>query len=257
MWTEVLEDLDLDVESLDLKASFFVGDAGGRAATTNRKADHSCCDRDFAANEGIDFKTPEEYFLSEAPSPFTRAFEPSVYLNTAVPASTDATPIVFEKRSKLDLVIMCGSPASGKSTFYWTKLKPLGYERVNQDVLKTREKCVKVATSFLSEATSVAVDNTNADPDARAVWTTLAARYEIPIRCVWFTASAKLCEHNDTVRALAFNDAGGKFNPEKRTILPHSAFAGFASRFREPKLAEGFQDIVKVDFQVWIPCSEK
>ena len=36
----------------------------------------------------------------------------------------------------------------------------------------------------------------------RAVWVNLAKKHSIPIRCVLFTASAKLCEHNDTVRAL-------------------------------------------------------
>jgi hypothetical protein len=45
-------------------------------------------------------------------------------------------------------------------------------------------------------------DNTNADPDTRAVWVKLAQRLNVPIQCVLFTASAKLCEHNDTVRAL-------------------------------------------------------
>lgn len=34
-----------------------------------------------------------------------------------------------------DLVIFCGSPGAGKSTFYWKHLQPLGYERVNQDKL--------------------------------------------------------------------------------------------------------------------------
>lgn len=46
MWTELLEDFDLDIgEGPDLKASFFVGDAGGRAARGAKKADHSCSDR--------------------------------------------------------------------------------------------------------------------------------------------------------------------------------------------------------------------
>ena len=89
-------------------------------------------------------------------------------------------------------------------------------------------------------------DNTNADPETRAVWVQLAHKFAVPIRCIHFLASAKLCQHNDTVRALST----GKFNPEKRSILPHSAFAGFASRFKEPKLTEGFQDIIKVEFQV-------
>ena len=53
-----------------------------------------------------------------------------------------------------------------------------------------------------------------------------------------------MCKHNDAVRAL--NE--GKFNPEKRAILPGMAFNGFTSRYREPKLEEGFQDIVRVPF---------
>lgn len=46
MWTELLEEHDLDDgEGPDLAASFFVGDAGGRAARGGVKADHSCSDR--------------------------------------------------------------------------------------------------------------------------------------------------------------------------------------------------------------------
>lgn len=90
-------------------------------------------------------------------------------------------------------------------------------------------------------------DNTNADPETRAVWVQLAHKFDIPIRCVHFTAPAKLCEHNDTVRGLA----DGNLNPEGRTILPHSAFSGFAARFKEPKVKEGFQDIVTIEFQVF------
>lgn len=38
-------------------------------------------------------------------------------------------------------------------------------------------------------------------------------------------------------------------NPESRTLLPGIAFADFQKRFQEPKAEEGFQDIVRVDFQ--------
>ncbi|KAK4693241.1 bifunctional polynucleotide phosphatase/kinase, partial [Lecanoromycetidae sp. Uapishka_2] len=138
MWDEFFEDLDLDVgDGPDLESSIFVGDAGGRAARNEMKADHSCCDRDLAINIGIKFKTPEEFFLHEAPMPFTRTFEPSAFLNAT--SITDATPIAIEKKNSLDIVLMCGSPGAGKSTFFWKKLAPLGYERINQDILKTFE----------------------------------------------------------------------------------------------------------------------
>jgi|SRR5690242_12999139 len=48
----------------------------------------------------------------------------------------------------------------------------------------------------------MSLDNTNADQDVRTIWVNLAKKHSIPIRCVLFTAPAKLCEHNDTIRAL-------------------------------------------------------
>lgn len=45
-------------------------------------------------------------------------------------------------------------------------------------------------------------DNTNADPEVRSKWIQLARQFGVPIRCVYFTASPPLCQHNDTVRAL-------------------------------------------------------
>lgn len=90
------------------------------------------------------------------------------------------------------------------------------------------------------------LDNTNADPDTRIKWVQLSRRLGVPIRCIYFTAPTRLCVHNDTVRALNT----GLLNPEKRTILPHTAFSAYASRFVEPRLEEGFQDITRIEFQV-------
>lgn len=43
----------------------------------------------------------------------------------------------FTRVNNQDIILFCGSPGAGKSTFYWKYLKPLDYERVNQDTLKT------------------------------------------------------------------------------------------------------------------------
>ncbi|TVY50050.1 Bifunctional polynucleotide phosphatase/kinase [Lachnellula occidentalis] len=238
MWAEVLDDYDIQP---DLNQCIFVGDAGGRHAEGRKPKDFSCSDRNFAENIGIKFQTPEEFFLGEAPRPFTRTIEPADYL----PESAAEAIAPFVKKNDIDIVIFCGSPGAGKSTFYWKYLKPLGYARVNQDVLKTRDKCLKVAGEYLSEKKSVVVDNTNADIEVRSKWIDLATKHSIPIRCVLFTAAAQICEHNDAVRAL-----NSTMNPEERQILPGIAFSSFKGRYKPPKVSEGFQDITEIEFKV-------
>ncbi|KAE9979636.1 hypothetical protein EG327_006934 [Venturia inaequalis] len=250
MWNALLEDFALTSDAVDHKESIFVGDAAGREASAGRKKDFSSSDRDLAANIGIPFKTPEEFFLGEALQPFVREFDPVMFLAQQVICTP---PTVFTKTNDFELVIYCGSPACGKSTFYWKHLKHLGYERVNQDILKSRDRCIKVATEHLENGESVLIDNTNASREARAHWTKLAAKYKVPIRCIYFTAIDRLCRHNDAVRALnaaVFNqDLGKTLNPEDRTILPPVAFTSYRGRFEEPKLEEGFTDVFKVDFE--------
>ncbi|EKV08360.1 DNA 3'-phosphatase Tpp1, putative [Penicillium digitatum PHI26] len=234
MWREFLDDYDLDVAGVNLPASVFVGDAAGRPG------DHSAVDRGLATNIGMPFKTPEEFFLGQITEPGTMGFDPMSFVKT-------------------DLE----EPGAGKSTFYWNHLEPLGYERVNQDLLKTvrtiinpemnlksnadeqqRPKCLKVAREHLEAKKSVAVDNTNADPETRAYWTSLAKEFNIPIRCVQFISTPDLCRHNNAVRA-----SNKELNPESRTSLPGIAFGDFGRRFRAPTLEEGFDDIIPVEFQ--------
>ena len=81
----------------------------------------------------------------------------------------------------------------------------------------------------------------------RALWVDLARCHGVPIRGVHLTAPLPLCEHNNAVRAL--NDAA-LFNPERRTLLPGTAFRSVGARFAAPDAAaEGFQDVLAVPFR--------
>ncbi|KAK1992035.1 polynucleotide kinase 3 phosphatase [Colletotrichum falcatum] len=258
MWRELCDDYDLSAD-VDLKQSIFVGDAGGRIAASKTAKDFSCSDRNFADNVGIEYKTPEEFFLGEKPRDFVREFD-IVHYPYPEDTGSSGSHVLFEKKNKQDIVLFCGPPGAGKSTFFWKHLKPLGYERINQDILKTREKCVQAAKEFLDDGQSIAIDNTNASPDIRAVWVELAEKQKVPVRCVWFKTPLHICEHNDAVRSMNKPVSYDPFlrqrrplislqlNPESRTVLPKMAFNGFKSRFKEPKVKEGFQDITEVEF---------
>ncbi|KAI6276167.1 hypothetical protein MCOR31_003936 [Pyricularia oryzae] len=265
MWNEMLNDYDLNGTEAtpEMEHSFFVGDAGGRTAqlvsaspvTANAAIkskgkgragpaalpkDFSCSDRNLAHNIGIDFKTPEEYFLGEEPRDFVRDFDLASH---PFPDADGEPKALIEQKNEKDIILFCGPPGAGKSTFYWKYLKPLGYGRVNQDTLKTKEKCLSAAAEMLKDKVSVVVDNTNPDPDTRALWVALAKKHDVPIRCVWFKTPLALAQHNDAVRSM-----NGTMNPESRAGLPALAFNSFNSRLKEPKVGEGFQDVVEIEF---------
>ncbi|KAK3689081.1 polynucleotide kinase 3 phosphatase-domain-containing protein [Podospora appendiculata] len=244
MWNELKDDYNLAEDDIDRENSIFVGDAGGRMAELRGgksvPKDFSCADRNLAHNVGINYLTPEEFFLGEKPREFVRGFDPA-----EIPFQDgDEDTVSFEKRNNKEMVLFVGPPGAGKSTFYWKHLEPLGYERINQDTLKSKDKCLKAAADSLKAGVPIAIDNTNPDPEVRAQWLELASKHNVPVRCIWFKAPKSLCEHNDAVRSL--NKA---LNPESRVSLPQLAFNGFFSRFKEPKTKEGFQDIVEVDFR--------
>ncbi|KAI0967993.1 DNA kinase/phosphatase Pnk1 [Xylaria arbuscula] len=260
MWKELCADYDIPEDEVDLENSVFVGDAGGRTACVVSSGgggatakDFSCSDRNFAHNVGVEYKTPEEFFLDEPPREFLREFDVAMYPYTSKEKNGDENEgkeqddggeVLFEKTNERDVVLFCGPPGAGKSTFYWKYLKPLGYERVNQDTLKSRAKCFKAATEFLEDGCSIVIDNTNPDSEGRKEWIELARKHGVPIRCVWFNIAKALCEHNDAMRAL-----NQSLNPEARSALPPLAFNGYFSRLREPTPKEGFQHVLPLEFK--------
>lgn len=228
---------------MDRDVSLFVGDLAGRLRKNGTPQDRSCSDRDFAANIAIPFSTPEEFFLDEEPASWRRQFDPTTYINRSIGAQPQLT--LLDQPSP-EIVLFCGSPGAGKSTFFQQAFAPSGYRRINQDTLKTRENCIKAARAILAESLSVVIDNTNANIETRRHWVDLARSHGVPIRCIHFTAPIELAKHNAAVRS----GGGPLMNPEQRTALPDIAFVDYVKRFQAPDLNEGFKEVVKVDFTV-------
>ena len=62
-------------------------------------------------------------------------------------------------------------------------------------------------------------DNTNADAETRAHWIRLARKLKLSIRCVHLSGDAKLCEHNNAVRALNGPLVRAVPNPEEERAV--------------------------------------
>lgn len=142
------------------------------------------------------------------------------------------------------------SRASGKTSFYRRYFAPR-YEHVNQDLLKSRDKCLSVAEKCLSTGQSVVVDNTNRNRATRSLYVALASKLDVPIRAFYFNVSVDLAKHNNMYRACY-----GPADEPERTLLPLTAFGTFATALEKPEKDEGFDEIRVVNF-VWEGTEEQ
>ncbi|KAG0172213.1 hypothetical protein DFQ30_010907 [Apophysomyces sp. BC1015] len=240
MWDWVEEQAN-DGVVIDKKESFYVGDAAGRADgwKPQMKKDHACADRKFAANIGLPFHTPEAFFLGEAEAAFSwGSFNPHEYPRTLPLLSSSSSPIVAKGT---EVIVFVGYPSSGKSYFAQKYLVSEGYEYVNQDVLKSRDKCVKACKAALASNKSVVIDNTNPEASTRTLYIKLAQLAGVPVRCFHFTADEHLSRHNNLYRAIPPS-------PNGREVLSDIVFRTFKSKFQEPHESEGFDEIKKINF---------
>lgn len=149
------------------------------------------------------------------------------------------TPLANENSP--EVIVCVGYPASGKSSFVKKHLVPKGYVYINQDTLKTRDKCVVACQKALAEKKSVVIDNTNPEAATRALYIKLAKNANVPVRCFYFGDNEDLAQHNNYYRAITKPE-------EKRDVLSTIAFRTFKSKLQEPTTREGFQEVKKINF---------
>ncbi|KAJ3827702.1 polynucleotide kinase 3 phosphatase-domain-containing protein [Lentinula raphanica] len=241
MWNELTRIYKEEGVEIDKAASFFVGDAAGR------DGDFASTDRMWALNVELPFFTPEEYFLKQ---PMQKKFKLDGFnvvdlpdLPLFSPTHTSVVPDPIQQ----EIVLFVGYPGVGKSTVCQRYFVSEGYERVNQDTLGTRPKCVAAVETALEKGLSCVVDNTNRDVQTRKFYVDVARRFKVPIRCFVFTGSMELAWHNNLYRA--FNQPPSTASKtENRTLVPYLAFISFRDKYEEPTLTEGFSEIKKVNW---------
>jgi bifunctional polynucleotide phosphatase/kinase len=228
---------------IEREASCFVGDAAGRTAAwkPGKPEDWSSADRKFAVNLGLPFFTPEEFFLSEPRcDEYALGRDPRKYLCKHF--GVDVGSLV--ERSSADgveMVIVVGSPASGKSTLYQRYFASKGYVHVNRDALKTMTKCVALAKASFAARKSVFIDNTNPSRKARTDFIRLAAEAGVKIRGLLMGADEMLCRHLDAFRSI-------KVGCEP---LSEMAFRTYQASYQRPEPEEGMGSVTEVPF---VPC---
>jgi bifunctional polynucleotide phosphatase/kinase len=211
---------------VDVGSCFYVGDAAGRPG------DHADSDKQFAANIGVTFKTPEELFgdssslaghggigSASAEAPMLQREHIANAVQSAAKQFPGRVPIIL---------VLCGFVGSGKSSFAAQLFSrsahppsitasssssfhnpPVEWVIICQDELLRLEKCAKVAAEALSAGHSVIIDRTNLSPEQRAHWShALASTVPKKVRVMVDNREANLigsdeCLHTSMKKPLA------------------------------------------------------
>ncbi len=189
--------------------SFYVGDAAGRPG------DWSDRDKAFAQALGVPFKVPEEVFAMPAPAPAP-------------------LPLTVSPAAHREVVILCGYPASGKSTLARNVFEPAGYHITSGDIHKTAAKMKKDALlNGIQAGKSVVFDSTAGSADKRMEFIEFARANSLPARIVWIQTPIEVAMERNKDRALA----GG-------VNVPAIAFYTYRKRFMHPSIAEGAEVVL-------------
>lgn len=206
----------------------------------------------FAANVGVKFYTPEEFFLGAAPTNKWSwgSIDPRSLVSNAPigpngpngPNSPNGAVAPLPR----ELVLMVGCPASGKTTLSKRLAAAGGFTtvRVCNDEIGNKKKAQRLAVEAWRAGKSVVVDNTNPSLETRKEWIDLAKSVGVStIRCIYVKTDRAVAQHLNVFRSLL--PASSALS---RARVPDVVYNIYFSQFKVPTLEEGFNAIIEVPF---------
>jgi DNA 3'-phosphatase len=212
LWEILIEYLFKEPECID-PASIFLGD--------------SVADLYFARNTNIKFIHTDMFFLGTPNKEFAKIEEKEHPLTKWMSKTVQSLPS-FNPSVK-HLVVMVGSPASGKS-FYSRDLEKKGFLRINKDEMKADKVQQKAFNTGLREGQNIVIDNTNSTKESRAKWINEAKEASYNITIVWMNFPMHVVEFLDNYRVY--------INKNQDTHVPAVAMRVYYKKFEKPMQEE-------------------
>jgi bifunctional polynucleotide phosphatase/kinase len=220
----------------DHAKSFYCGDAGGlpkRNIDGTQYRDFSDTDLKFALNLKIPFMHRDELI-------FGKDYSKKTYMIEYPLDSVKKGKYTEFKPKNKEIIINVGYSGSGKS-YYTTKyVTPHNYVYVNQDTLKTKNKCIKACLNALKEGSCIVIDNTNPTAAVRKEYLDMAKKFNYNMKCHYFNTELDLSVHNNSFRHCVSDGAS--------SMVPQIAYNIYKSKFEKPSTKEGFNEVDEIDF---------
>jgi DNA 3'-phosphatase len=189
LWEILIEYIFKDIKYIDIPSSVFIGDSEADLYfARNTKVQFIHTDAFFLGIENKDFAK-----IESAEHPMTKWVSKKVY------------EIQQLSSSKKHLVIMVGSPASGKS-YYSQKLENTGFLRINKDTMKTDKMIYKIFNEGIKDGRNIVIDNTNPTKEVREKFITAAKKASYYVSIVWMNFPISVVEYLDNYRIAKYKN---------------------------------------------------
>lgn len=135
----------------------------------------------------------------------------------------------------MEAIILTGLQASGKSTFYKLQFADT-HVRINLDMLGTRDKEDKLLQACIDGKIPFVIDNTNATPEEREKYVSLAKAAKFNVISFYVNAGRKDCEERNRER-------------KGKSKVPDVAIRATNKQMVLPSQEEGFDKMYAVNLR--------
>jgi DNA ligase (NAD+) len=215
LWEVLIEYIFKDINNID-KSSIFLGD--------------SSVDLYFARNTNLKFIHTDMFFTGVQHKEFAKIEDKKHPMTEWI---SDKVQNIIPPLKHL--VVMVGSPASGKS-FYSRELEKSGYLRINKDDMKSDKIIQKEFDNGIKEGRNIVIDGTNATKEIRSKWinavkaATAATSAKYYVTIVWMNFPMSVAEFLDNYRIA--------MNKNQKTHVPAVALRVYYKKLEEPSQTE-------------------
>jgi len=138
-----------------------------------------------------------------------------------------------KKGKNMEVILLIGIQASGKSTFYKEKYFN-SHIRISNDLLKTKNREKKLLEYCLNTQMSFVVDNTNSTKETRKKYIDMVREFSIPVIGYYFKS--------DLNQSLDRNE-----KRSKKEFVPRVGVLSTYNKLEIPKMDEGFTKLYYVE----------
>ena len=135
----------------------------------------------------------------------------------------------------MELVILMGLPASGKSSFYKEKFADT-HVRINQDMLKTKQRVDQLFDFCLTQQIKCVIDNTNILAKLRSAYVEKASSVRYNVVGYFFKSTIPGCLERNRARSDA-------------NRVPDVAIISKSKELELPKWREGYDELFFVSLK--------